>query len=243
MNRLLLEPEEVGTDGRATLTGRRAAHVLGVLRAAPGDTLRVGLVDGPAGEATVEEAAGGCVTLCCRFEDRPAAGPALDLVLAVPRPKVLKRLWAPLAMLGVRRVMLVNAARVERAYFETHWLEPATIRERLLEGLEQAGATRLPRVEVRRRLRPFVEDELEAWAGAAHRLVAHPYGGERLAAAGPAPAGLVLAVGPEGGWVPFELELWSRAGFAPVRLAGGPLRSDVACLALLAVARETLAGG
>ena len=84
----------------------------------------------------------------------------LDLVLALPRPQVLKRLWAQLAALGVRHIALTNAARVERDYFDTHVLSPATYGLLLLEGLEQAQDTWVPGVSIHKRLRVLVEDEL-----------------------------------------------------------------------------------
>jgi RsmE family RNA methyltransferase len=241
MNRILLESGELGADGVAALEGRRARHVLDVLKAAPGTVLRVGVIDGPAGEATIMSVAPERVTLECRLGPDCPPGPALDLVLALPRPKALKRLWAPLASLGVRRIFLVNAARVERVYFDTHWLLPEHYRPLLIEGLEQSGGTRLPRVEIRRRFKPFVEDESGGLFEGMRRLLAHP--GAAVCprdALVPAGRGMVLAVGPEGGWVPYETELLERCGFAPIGLSGGPLRSDVACIALLALAREFL---
>jgi 16S rRNA (uracil1498-N3)-methyltransferase len=44
MNRILLEPAAVGDGGWVWLEGRRARHVIEVLRAAVGDELRLGLV-------------------------------------------------------------------------------------------------------------------------------------------------------------------------------------------------------
>ena len=41
MNLILLERSEAGATGEVTLTGRRAAHLLRVLRVEPGQTVRV----------------------------------------------------------------------------------------------------------------------------------------------------------------------------------------------------------
>ena len=75
----------------------------------------------------------------------------VDLLLAVPRPKVLRRMWAPLASMGVDRVYLTNAARVERYYFDSKALEPDAVEDELLRGLEQSGDVYMPGVCVARR--------------------------------------------------------------------------------------------
>jgi RsmE family RNA methyltransferase len=244
MNRILIDPAELGPDRAAILADRRAEHIRGVLKARPGDRLRIGLIDGPLGIGIVTALDAGRVELACEFESAlPPAPPPLDLLLALPRPKVMKRLWSVLAQFSVRRVGLVNAEKVERPYFDSHVLEPAFVREHLLEGCEQVGATRLPVVSVHRRFKPFVEDELAAWSPGTRRILAHPGAPSILkeAAAGSS-EGLLLAVGPEGGWNDFERELLAAHGFGIAGLAGGPLRTDVACVALLALARECQTG-
>jgi RsmE family RNA methyltransferase len=242
MNLILCEPDEVDGHGLATLTGARAAHVRGVLGARPGDTVRIGVVDGAKGRGEVQSIDDTAVVLRCELDGPIPPQPAVDLLLALPRPKVLRRLWAQLAALGVGRILLTNASRVERNYFDTHVLDEATYRPLLIEGLQQAADTRLPRVSIHRQFRVLVEDDLGPPPAGERRLVAHPGDGRPIAAAA---AGLhdgrvLLAVGPEGGWNAFELELLTRHGFETVALRPRILRTDTACIALLAVLHETL---
>lgn len=242
MNCILIDPAERGPDGVVILVDRRAVHIRTVLKSRPGDMIRIGLIEGPLGSGTIRSDGPDGVVLDCAFEPAPPPDPfPLDLLLALPRPKVMKRLWSVLAQFGVRRVGLVNADKVERPYFDSHVLEPAFIREHLLEGCEQVGVTRLPVVSIHRRFRPFIEDELEAWSPGSLRIMAHPGAPMNVsqAVAGD-PPGLLLAVGPEGGWNAFETGLLADHGFKAVGLAGGPLRSDVACIALLALVREAI---
>src|SRR4030095_1552218 len=116
---------------------------------------------GPLGAGTVETADDGRVTLHCSFEANTPATPCVDLLLAVPLPKVMRRLWAQLAALGVGQIVLTNAERVERPYFDTHVLDEACYRPLLIEGLQQARDTRLPRVSIHKRFRILVEDHLD----------------------------------------------------------------------------------
>lgn len=244
MNRLLLDPAEVGPDGTAELHDARAAHMLRILRVTPGERIRAGILEGPLGEAEILSMAPADHRVRLRFEaaGAPPPRPPVSLMLALPRPKVLKRLWAPLAAAGVDRVFIVNSEKVERMYFDSDALDPVLIRARLIEGLAQAGDTRLPEVAVRRRLKPFIEDELGAApvAGAV-RLAAHPDpSAPRVSAVVRPGARILAAVGPEGGWTPYELDLLARHGFARVSMGGRILRSDHAAVALLALAHDAL---
>lgn len=241
MNWILLEPGEL-SDGRARLSDERAVHVRQTLRAEPGHTIRIGVVDGPLGTATIEALDADGVRLRCAFEASPPPRPLIDLLLALPRPKVLKRLWAPLASLGVGRIILTNAAKVERSYFDTHVLRPDFYRPLLIEGLQQAGDTRVPDVRVCRRFRPLVEDELDGLFPSGKRVVGDPASARRPSRIGFGRSRRVLlAIGPEGGWTPFEIDLLRDHGFVSVGLGPRPLRTDVACIALLSVVGEAMA--
>ncbi len=237
MNRILFEKDECGPDGGRVFlpdADRRAVHVRKVLHAHAGDRLRVGLLDGPAGAAEIVSDAPDGLLLDVVL-DESAPEPWIDIVLAMPRPKVMHRLWADLAAIGYGRIFIVNAAKVEKFYFDSHWLDESTWRPLLVEGLEQAGATRLPEVHVRRVLRPFVEDEAPSLFQDAPKWIAHP----RLDAFPPRDcrpqaggARPVVAIGPEGGWTDFEFDLFLKAGFAPLSLGDRALRTDTACIAL-----------
>ena len=242
MNLILLESEEIQADGTAVLTGKRARHVREVLRAAEGEAIRVGVIDGAMGTATILEDAKQLRLQCALAGGLPPV-PRVDVLLAMPRPKVMNRLWPVLAALGVGRILVSNAWKTERNYFDTHVLEPEHVREGLIEGLQQARDTRLPQVSVHRQFKKLVEDKLDGFGPYAARLVAHPGEGafpsEKLAAL-PKDSRILLAVGPEGGWTPFELELLAAHGFSPVSWGPRVLRTDTACAVLLGLVHAAL---
>ena len=240
MNLILLEPDEIRADGTALLTGKRARHVREVLQAAEGEQIRVGVVEGPTGTATVVEN-GKEIRLKCTLSDGIPPAPRVDLLLAMPRPKVMNRLWPVLAALGVGRILVSNAWKTERNYFDTHVLEPSHIREGLIEGLQQARDPRLPQVSVHKQFKKLVEDKLEGFGPYAARLVAHPGEGVFPAlAALPKDSRILLAIGPEGGWTPFELELFAAHGFESVSWGPRALRTDTACAVLLGLIHAAL---
>jgi RsmE family RNA methyltransferase len=247
VNLLLLEPEELHPDGTVVVSGARARHLVDVLHVQPGQSVRVGMLDGGLGTATVLSHDDNTVALQCVLGAVPVR-PGVDLLLALPRPKVMRRLWAQLAALGVGRILLTNAERVERNYFDTHVLGVNVYRPLLVEGLQQARDTRLPLVSIHRRLKVLVEDELDTLCPSGARLLAHPNSGATFSAAlsehprraPDSPPRVLLAVGPEGGWSDFELRLLGQHGFRLVGMGARTLRSDTACVALLALLHEAI---
>ena len=130
--------------------------------------------------------------------------------------------------MGVKRLVLLGSWKVEKAYWGSPLLTPEALREELLLGLEQGRDTVLPEVLLRRFFKPFVEDELDAMFGPA-RLLLDLAATEPLAAhPPPRSGGVTLAIGPEGGWTPYEAGELARRGFAPVSLGPRPLRVDQA---------------
>lgn len=233
MNRILYRPGEP-VAGILTLKDERAKHIRNVLKSAPGDELRLGRLNGPLATGTVESAGPEGVRVRLN-ETAPPPRPETELLLALPRPKVLRRLLPQIAALGVRRLYLTNAARVERPYFDTHILEPQIMESLLIEGLTQAGDTWLPEVRVVRQLKPFLEDELSQATSAGQRRVLHPGAHPLLQNLCSTAASTLLAIGPEGGWIPYEMERFEQLGFATVSLGPRILRSDTATLAALAL--------
>jgi RsmE family RNA methyltransferase len=244
VNLILLEREEVSDTGDVTLSGPRAAHMLNVLRAAPGHHVRIGILDGPRGTATVQSVDSEIIALHCTLESGIPPRQNIDLLLAVPRPKVMRRLWAQIAALGVGQIILTNAEKVERHYFDTHMLEPATYRPLLVEGLQQSRDTRLPSVSIHRRFRVLIEDELDRLTGPALRIVADPSAAAPLrdVVVGSEQSRILLAIGPEGGWNAFELGLLAAHGFQSAGMGQRTLRTDTACIALLSIAHALRSG-
>jgi len=237
MNMILLQPSEIDEAGYAVLSDDRARHIRRILKAETGKSLRIGLLNGPLGTGTVEAAETEAVKLHCVFEQSVPPRPSVDLMLAMPRPKVMKRLWPQLAALGVDRIVLIRAEKVERYYFDSHVLHPGFYEQRLIEGLQQARCTQLPEVLVRPLFKPFVEDEMDALFSGELKLLADPSGDRRMnesVSVVDPPGRAVLAIGPEGGWTPYELDQLQAHGFTLFGMGPRILRTDTAVVALLA---------
>ena len=242
MNRILFEKGEI-RDGVATFGGERAEHVLNVLHGEVGQILKTGEVDGPIGTSTIqsieqsEQSNSFTITVRCSHAEG-SRRPWVDLILAPPRPRVMKRLLPQLATLGVGRIFLVGAKKVEKDFWGATLLKPENYRPLLIDGLMQAGTSILPTLETRRNFRKFVTEELDALFPSPTRIVAHPYGASDNLTIAPSDQSnnqtILLAIGPEGGWTDEEVALLEEHGFTRYSLGSRILRTDTATIALLA---------
>lgn len=224
MNLLLLERHELDDAGRAEIEGRRAAHLLDVLGAAPGRRLRCGVLDGPLGTAEVVAINGQAVELRCEFETEVPDRPADTLLLGLPRPRVLGRILEDATAIGFGRIVVLRSWRTDKSHVRSRVLEPARIERHLRSGLEQGARTRKPRVEVHDRFKPWVEDHLHAELPA-RRWVADP---NAIAPPTQSARPVAIAIGPERGWTPYETGMLVERDFVPALLAGGVLRVETA---------------
>ena len=231
MNLLLLRAQDLDDENRATVRGRRFEHITNVIKPAVGDTLKAGLLNGNTGRATVVALEQDHLKLSLELNETPEPTLPLVLLLALPRPKMLRRILQTVATMGIESLYLINSYRVEKSYWQSPFLETAAIEEQLLLGLEQAGATGMPRVKLRQRFKPFVEDELNDIATAQGRFVAHPSAGTALPVAFNAPA--TIAIGPEGGFIPYEVSKLEEQGFRAASLGKRILKVETAISAII----------
>ena len=231
MNLILLQQEDYVDAARVRLSGRRFAHIRNTLSAEPGQVLLVGLLNGRLGAGTVSVLTQDAVELTVTLEHEPPQPLPATVIMALPRPKVLKRVLQGVTALGVKRIILTNSWRVEKSYWQSPLLAPDNLRQQLLLGLEQARDTLLPEVDIQPRFKPFVEDILPSIAKGTCALVAHPHAAHACPANLDGP--LTLAIGPEGGFTPYEVEKLVAAGLQPVHLGSRPLRCETAVPALL----------
>jgi len=230
MNILLLKPDQI-TQQTAAIGGRQLEHLLTVQRAAVGDSVRVGEVNGLMGQGIIKALSAEQATLEVSLDTPPPSATPVRLILALPRPKMLRRTLQSVTAMGVKEIYLVNSSRVEKSFWQSPFLQPEALEEQMILGLEQARDTLMPKLYMRKRFKPFVEDELEDIIKGSRALVAHPV------TEVPCPincdSAVTLAIGPEGGFIPYEVELLSSIGFEAVHLGPRILRVEVAVPALI----------
>jgi 16S rRNA (uracil1498-N3)-methyltransferase len=226
VNLILLFDDDFISASRVLLTGRRLQHVRDVHRAAEGESLTAGVANGGIGRGTITRLDDEALEMDVVLERDPPPPLPLTLILALPRPKVLNRVIASAASLGIKRIVLINAWRVEKNYWSSPRLTPENLRAQSILGLEQARDTVLPSIELRRLFRPFVEADLPSLAHGTRALVAHPHAREECPRNLREP--VTLVIGPEGGFIDAEIASLERIGFTPVSIGERILRVETA---------------
>lgn len=246
MNLVLLFPEDFidqsfdsatktcETTSSVRLQGRRREHIQNVQRACVGDRLRVGLVNGKIGYGTLTHCDDSRIDMDVVLDQDPPSALPITLIVALPRPKMLKRILQTVATMGVKKLIFINSVRVEKSYWQTPILKPESILEHLTLGLEQARDTIMPEVILEKRFKPFVEDKLPSIVGKNRALIAHPGLGDALNKNLDPAAPVVLAVGPEGGFIEYEVDKLQACKFEGIHLGDRILRVETAIPVLLA---------
>jgi RsmE family RNA methyltransferase len=228
---LLFDDDFIGDDKRVRLSGRRHRHILDVHRADVGDHLCVGLCGGLIGTGRVTSLDDHGLEMDVTLNMNPPPPLPVTLVLALPRPIMLKRVLVSASSMGVKHIVLLHSHRVEKSFWKSPALKGENLKEQLVLGLEQARDTMLPKIELRPLFKPFVEDELPGLAKNTLSLVAHPQSSE--ACPRDVNKYVTLVIGPEGGFIPYEIERFMALGFSPVHLGARILRVESAVPALL----------
>ena len=219
---------------------KQIEHVNQVLIAKVGDTLKIGQLEGNLGSAIIADITPECILLnAVSLTTAPPPKLNLTVVLALPRPKVLRRLIMDMTALGVRDIILINSYRTQKSYWQSPML--SRLDEFVLEGLQQGVDTIAPRISLQKRFKPFVEDEL-AQLISNRAIVAHPYAELSFSQyiqqqSTESSHGSILPsmvfIGAEGGWIDYEVELLARQGCQTVHIGKRSLRTEAAVTAIL----------
>ena len=235
MNLLLLLDEDFLPDGTARLTGRRAQHAREVLRAEPGETLRVGRLGGLTGTGEVLENTTACLHLRVTFTDPSAARAGVDLLLAIPRPKALKKVLPAVASLGVDRVVLSTPPAWRRATSTPRCSPPTSSGSCSSRGWSRPGTRASRRCSSASASAPSWRTSWTPVFGPKHFACSptRPRASLCTATGVARRPGWCWPSGPDGGWVPFEAELLEAHGFHPFSLGPRILRVETAVPVLL----------
>ena len=232
MNLILLDTSDFISESCVQLEGSRLVHIQNVHGSKIGDTVRVGQLGGLVGSGTITELGQDKLTLEVKLNQQPPTKLPLSIILALPRPKMIRRIFRTVAELGVKRLHVINSYRVEKSFWQSPAINEHNVHQYLIEGLQQAKDTVLPQVSFHKRFKPFVEDELPGIIKNSKSLLAHPGLGESCPHQLNQP--VTLAIGPEGGFIPYEVEKLQETGFDGIHLGKRILKVENALTTLIA---------
>jgi len=232
VNIILVTSNDYLSDNTVELSDHRLTHIRKVIRASIGDRLKVGLVNGLWGDGEITYLDDQRCTLALGLDKKPPPATPITLILALSRPKMMRRIYRMAAEYGIKQLYIINSYKTEKSFWQSPVVRDDTVHSYLLQGLEQCIDTVLPTVHFRQRFKPFVEDELSDIVGTKRAIVAHPGNYPPCPVAVNQP--LVLAIGPEGGFIPYEVDKLIACGFDPVTLGPRILRVENAVSTLTA---------
>ncbi len=233
MNIILVDKNDYTDDPDVVrIEGRRFIHIKKVLSPEKGNFLKCGEVDGLMGTAQVLSMHDNYVDLKVSFVDQPPKELRVQVIIALPRPIALKRILQNVTAMGVKRIFIINAERVEKSYWQSSVLENSSINNQLILGLEQARDTVLPELRLCRSFKLFVENDLPEIIKGTKAILAHPGSDKVLPSLFEGPK--TIAIGPEGGFSEYEIEKLSGCGFDMISIGERILKTATAVTALIA---------
>ncbi len=232
MNLIILSKNDFIEDtGQVRILDHRLAHILEVNKPSVGDELRVGLIDGNIGSGKITYLKDDRVEMDVVLDREPPTPLPLTLVLAMVRPRVFKRVLTQLAAMGIKKIIVINSYRVEKSFWKSPVLETDSLNKHIIMGLEQGQDTIVPEVLIRPLFKPFVEDELPDIIKGTLPFVAHPYSPTQCPYNIGSP--VTLAIGPEGGLIPYEVNKLIECGFTAVNMGERTLHVESAISGLI----------
>ncbi|MFZ0023813.1 16S rRNA (uracil(1498)-N(3))-methyltransferase [Acinetobacter sp.] len=223
MNIVLLDPRQTETELWSITSTRQLEHLQQHLDIQVGDTLKVGIREGQRYLTEIVEISEKAVRLKPLQKEAVPEKLPVTLIVALPRPKVLRRLIMDSVTLGVEKIILLHSYRVDKSYWQTPFLQQ--LNHYIELGLEQAGDTVAPKIELYKRFKPFVEDILPGLISTDYpAYVAHPYAEQAMPFAIEHPCTIVI--GPEGGFIPYEVDLLIKNGCQAVSLGNRIIRTE-----------------
>ena len=230
------------TYATVVLSDWRAKHIIEILRAQIGDSVKIGIFNGKLGIAHITSLSQQSfeVTLKIKSEDLSLLPPCpapVRLFIALPRPKAARRIVQLASECGVKELHFFHCFKVEKSYWSSPLLQPVKLEEHIVIGLQQSVDTRLMNVHLHQRFKPFVEDQLPVILAEQALLIAHPAANaltkKEFMKQSETGLPLNIMLGPEGGFIPYELDKLMACNGKKIGLGERIYRTEIATALLL----------
>ncbi|WP_074652271.1 RsmE family RNA methyltransferase [Terriglobus roseus] len=217
----------------ASLLGDQATHLARVLRAQPGQIFDV-VADGFLHRAEVASVHEDKVVFTLHEEHEADSAQPVRLLLAVFKFDHLEWGIEKATELGAARITPVLARRTEKHLALAAAKRVERWRRIVREASQQSRRSDVPEVDDPATLKQLLKSIDEP----VKLLLAETEEENTLRAAleaAPQGSSIALAIGPEGGWAPDEMQLFRDSGWQHVTLGPRILRAETAAIAALAI--------
>ena len=225
MNHLIFFSEDKISDNEIQISDNRKDHILNILELKKGDNLRVGEFNGKTGSGKITDIDEN-ITIEFSVTDNPPEKIPLHVIVGLSRPKVLSRLITDLTTYGVEKIDIIQTWYGDKGYWNNDLFTEKGLKESITKGLEQAMDTIPPEIKLVRRFGPYSNDVLPTYSENSRCYIAQPNSENELG--NHKNERSVIAIGPERGFTPYEVNQFTKAGFEPVTLGNRILRTEAA---------------
>jgi 16S rRNA (uracil1498-N3)-methyltransferase len=241
-----------GHPTHAALTGDQAAHLARVLRAEPGQIFDV-VASGFLHRAEITAVSPERVEFVLHEELESDSALPLHLYLAIFKFDRLEWAIEKATELGVARITPIIARRTEKHLAQSSVNRVARWRRIALEASQQSRRTSVPTISDPIPLKPALEreqsptrillSETEQSLTLSSALSSVPHSSQFHRDEWDRPQDLpstthAIAIGPEGGWTPEEMNLFTHHQWTHVTLGPRILRAETAAIAAIAIASQ-----
>ena len=229
----------------ATLTGDQAAHLARVLRAVPGQIYDI-VANGFLHRAEITSVTEDQVLFTLHEELETDAALPLHLLLAVFKFDHMEWAIEKATELGIAKITPILARRTEKHLAQSALKRSERWRRIALEASKQSRRITIPEIPNPTPLKSALEQE----ATSNRILLSETEQATTLTTAlenskpNHVPGNQIthaIAIGPEGGWTPEEISLFTQHQWQPVTLGPRILRAETAAIAAIAIASTHLA--
>ena len=240
MNCLLFEKSEINSDSTLFISGTKYLHIQNILKLKINDDIKIGIIGEGLGYGKILKIDNEKILVSYKINKSNIIRPNINLILAMPRPKVMKRLWEQLAAIGINNIFIICPQKTEKCYFESHTLRNDIYRPLLIKGLQQACDIYIPKVFIEPNFKKFLK-----------KYIDFNFSNKRFIADVNAKSfitdfkndfkrndNITIAIGPEGGWVKNEIKCFYEIEFMPITLGKRILKVDTAVISILSIIRS-----
>ncbi len=226
MNIILFKENE--QDKKLSIDDNRAKHIINILKCSSGDTINIGVINGPKGKAVITNIDNLGIEFSFKLEKEIPELYPLTLICGLTRPQSIKKILKEATALGAEKIYFTATERCEKSYISSSIWKNDYFKRYLILGAEQAFCTRLPEVKTFYSLNLCLKEILSLDA----TLIAlDNYEADKsLTAISKLKSRVYLAIGSERGWSDNERNMLRKNDFKLFSIGKRILRTETACV-------------